>query len=693
MFHGSPSVRPAMTHAKMAPMADAEPFSVDTLLSLPRLEGLALSPDGSRLVTSVARPDAEGKKFVTALWELDPDAQREPRRLTRSAPGEAGAAFMPDGALLFTSSRPDPAAAKDDPRGEAPALWLLPSGGGEAYLIAAPPGGVDDIAVARSSGTIVLGASTHPRTAGWDEDAEREKARVDAGVQAQLFTDYPIRYWDHYLGPRERHLYAAPPPAGDTALEVNDLLPDPERLLDLSTFDITPDGATAVTSRAQDDADVRNRFLSELVAVTVATGDQRILASGDFGYESPACSPDGRWVVAIRAERSTPDRAGDQTLWLVDLATGDGQDLLPGFDLWPNAPVWAADSSAVYFTADSDGRTRPYRVDPDDQRLTRLAAEGVFTALCPSPDGATVYALRSMITVPPHPVALDASASDQEPRAFDGAWGAMALPGKVERVVATAEDGTEVRSWLLLPPDAGKRNPAPLALFIHGGPLGSWAGWHWRWSPHVLTAKGYAVLLPDPALSTGYGLDYIQRGWGRWGDVVYEDLMAAVDETVKRPDIDETKTAAMGGSFGGYMANWIAGHTDRFDAVVTHASLWALEQFHGTTDLGVYWEQEFGDPYTEPQRYRQNSPNLHVGDIRTPMLVIHGEQDYRVPIGEALKLWTDLKRHGVDGQFLYFPDEHHWILKPGNARVWYQTVGAFLDHHVRGQAWTRPELL
>ncbi len=674
-------------------MADAEPFTVDTLLSLPRLEGLALSPDGSRLVTSVARPDAEGKKFVTALWELDPSGEREPKRLTRSAPGESGGVFTPDGALLFTSSRPDPAAAKDDPRGEAPALWLLPSGGGEAYLIASPPGGVDGVKVARLSGTIVLGASTHPRTAGWDEDVEREKGRVDAGVQAQLFTDYPIRYWDHYLGPRERHLYAAPASEGDTALDVSDLMPEPGRRLDQSTFDVTPNGATVVASRAQDDADVRNRSLSELVAVDVATGEQRVLSSGNYSYESPACSPDGRWVVAIRAERSTPDRAGDQSLWLVDLASGEGRGLLPGFDLWPTDPVWAPDSHTVYFTADNDGRTMPYRVDLDDQRLTRLATDGVFTALCPSPDGATVYALRSMVTAPPHPVALHASANDQEPRAFDAAWGTLSLPGRLERFTATAEDGTEVRSWLMLPSGAGKRSPAPLALFIHGGPLGSWAGWHWRWSPHVLTARGYAVLLPDPALSTGYGLDFIQRGWGRWGNVVYGDLMAAVDETVKRPDIDETKTAAMGGSFGGYMANWIAGHTNRFDAVVTHASLWALDQFHGTTDLGVYWEQEFGDPYTEPQRYSDNSPNLHVGDIRTPVLVIHGEQDYRVPIGEALKLWTDLKRHRVDGQFLYFPDEHHWILKPGNARVWYETVCAFLDHHVLGRAWTRPELL
>jgi dipeptidyl aminopeptidase/acylaminoacyl peptidase len=149
----------------------------------------------------------------------------------------------------------------------------------------------------------------------------------------------------------------------------------------------------------------------------------------------------------------------------------------------------------------------------------------------------------------------------------------------------------------------------------------------------------------------------------------------------------------MGGSFGGYMANWIAGHTDRFRAIVTHASLWALEGFHGTTDLGLIWEREFGDPYTDPSRFREHSPHQYVAEIRTPMLVIHGEKDYRVPISEALTLWTDLSRHGVDARFLYFPDENHWVLKPQNARLWYQTVLNFLAEQLLDEEFERPELL
>jgi dipeptidyl aminopeptidase/acylaminoacyl peptidase len=250
-----------------------------------------------------------------------------------------------------------------------------------------------------------------------------------------------------------------------------------------------------------------------------------------------------------------------------------------------------------------------------------------------------------------------------------------------------------VGSWLLRPATASADSPAPLVVFVHGGPLGTWAGWSWRWNANLLVERGYAVVMPDPAISLGYGQSFIDRGWGRWGDRPYTDMIAAVDGALERPDIDATKTALMGGSFGGYMANWVAGHTDRFRAIVTHASLWELHGFHGTTDDGMWWEQEMGDPYTDPELYIEHSPHASVADIRTPMLVIHGEKDARVPISEGLRLWTDLMRHGVDAKFLYFPDENHWILKPQNARIWYETVLGFLDQHVLGRTWQRPTLL
>ena len=670
------------------------PFTVEAMISLARLSGLALSNDGARLVASVARPDAEGKKLVSALYEFDVEGENVPRRLTRSAPGESGAAFAPDGSLLFTSERPDPDAKPDDPRGEAKALWVLPAGGGESRLVAGPPGGVEAVAVARESGAVVFAAGTHPGSENWEEDAEREKARKDAEVSAQLFEEYPIRFWDHYLGPRERHLQLIPWPEGENRADSSrDLIQFPGRSLELAGFDVTPDGSTVVTGRWSDTDDVLERELN-LVAIDVDSGKQRTLAGDKAWYEAPACSPDGRYAVAVRDGRSTPEEMSDNTLFLFDLATGESKDLLAGFDRWPQGPAWSQDSKTVYFTADDEGHVPVFRVELAGGGVRRLTGEGAFSDLCPAPDGLTLYALRSGIAEPPHPVAIDLRDPVSEPRRL-GNFPELEvdLPSRTERVSVKARDGTRVPSWLVLPREASPENPAPLAVFIHGGPVGSWNTWHWRWNPHVFVEGGWAVLLPDPALSLGYGIEALRRGWGRWGDVVYDDLMRAVDGAEGREDIDAGKTIAMGGSFGGYMANWIAGHTDRFRAIVTHASLWNLEGFHGATDLGAWWEQEFGDPYEDPEPYRKNSPHLYIKNIDTPMLVIHGELDYRVPIGEALTLWTDLKRHGVEARFLYFPDENHFILKPNNSRIWYETVQSFIDQHARDREWTRPDLL
>jgi dipeptidyl aminopeptidase/acylaminoacyl peptidase len=670
-------------------------FDPDRYFKLPRVSGLVLSPDGRRLVATVATATSDGKRFVNALWELDPDGQREPRRLTRSAPGESGAAFLPDGSVLFTSSRADPeATASDGDDEEVSALWLLPAGGGEARMIASAPGGITAVRGARDATTVAFIANLFPGAETFDQDRERGKARDDAGVGALLFESYPVRYWDHYLGPREPRLFAAPAPASDDGRiePPPSPTPSPGRALEEANFDLTPDGRTVVTTWELDD-DVRNPR-TQLVAIEVESGQRRVLiddAASSVG--ELACSPDGRQVVCQRFWPGNTEAPTRVTLWLVDLASGEGRDLLPDVELVPAGPVWTHDGTAVLFSSDEQGRSPVFRMELDGGALTRLSADGSFSHLCPAPDGRRLYALRNTIGSPPEAVALATSGADQRVEPLPTPGLPLELPSSVTEVHTTAADGVPLRAWLVLPAGASGSSPAPLVTFIHGGPVSSWSGWSWRWNAPLLAARGYAVLLPDPGLSTGYGLAFAGRGRGRWGAEPHTDLMALIEAAEARPDVDETRTAAMGGSFGGYMANWVAGHTDRFRCIITHASIWALEPFRGTTDSAAYWDREFGTPEDEPARYREHSPNRLAGAIRTPMLVIHGEKDYRVPIGEALQLWTELKFRGVEAKFLYFPDENHWILKPSNGRLWYETVFAFLDHHLLGKDWTRPSLL
>ena len=475
--------------------------------------------------------------------------------------------------------------------------------------------------------------------------------------------------------------------AAEAAAAPRDLTPQPGRALDEHAFELSPDGRVAVTGWSVDDG--AGGLRKDLVVIDTGTGERRTLLSAPgFDFTAPRVSPDGKRVVAIRERHETYHQASALTVVQVPLdadrwtrrssagrGSADGPaetlDLLPGLEHWPAELAWAPDGSAVFITTADHGRGPVLRADLDTGAVTRLSTDhGAYSCLCPSPDGQFLYALRSAMDSPPLVVRLDAT-QPGEPEFLQGPAAPPPLPGRLDEIEAAAADGTPLRAWLVLPESASPDTPAPLLLWVHGGPYSSWNSWSWRWNPWLMAARGYAVLLPDPGLSTGYGHEFLARGHGDWGDLPFTDLMDITDAALARPDLDAGRTAVMGGSFGGYMANWIAGHTTRFRAIVSHASLWALEQMFGTTDCPAEWRRQLGTPATQPERYAASSPDRHVAAISTPMLVIHGDKDYRVPIGEALRLWTDLAaRPGqlAGSKFLYFPDENHWVLGPGNSR-------------------------
>ena len=668
-------------------MPNDDPYAdLAAYVALPRTSGLALSPDGRRLVTTVATLDAKRTRYVSALWEVDPAGARPAARLTRSAKGEGSPVFAPDGTLLFTSARPDPDGSEPDEDTPA-ALWQLPTTG-EARVVSARRGGFTAVAVARDAGTVVALSDTLPGATDGDSDADRRKARKDAGVDAVLHASYPVRYWDRDLGAGQNRLLAGE--VGSEPVSWRDLAPAPGRALHEADLDVSPDGRTVVTTWSV--ADPHGSRRTALVALDTTTGERRTLVD-DPGSEctGPVISPDGRTVAFLRESLSTPDEPIDVALVVVPLAGGDVREVAPTWDRWPGRAEWSPDSTALFVVADEAGAAPVFRIDVAGGEVVRLNADrGHYSDLRVSPDGVHVYALRDAVDRAPAPVRLDAHATDQQPTALQGPSTAPPPGGQLQEVVATAEDGSALRSWLLLPDGDG---PHPLLLWVHGGPLHSWNGWSWRWNPHLMAARGYAVLLPDPALSTGYGREFVRRGWGRWGAEPYTDLMTLTDAALQHPAVDASRTAAMGGSFGGYMANWIAGHTDRFRAVVTHASLWDLDQFGPTTDAAYYWSREMTSEMTH-----EHSPSRFADAIRSPMLVIHGDKDYRVPIGEGLRLWWDLCSRAEDPEtmphrFLYYPNENHWVLSPGNAKVWYETVLAFLAVHVLDERWETPELL
>ena len=726
---------------------------ITDFIEIPRIDGLSLSPDGHTVVLSVSVLDTKKTSYVRALWSIPADGRGTPRRLTRSAKGEGGPAFTGSGDVLFVSTRSD-ADAADAPDGDATAqLWLLPERGGEARAVTRLAGGVDSIAAtAAHSDTVILGTALLPSSTSLEDDAARRTMRSEKKVSAILHSSYPIRFWDHDLGPDEPHLLSldlsdaledsvlsgiavgddaaddapasdsgdakgpadasgpsgpsGPSSASDASAAANtpsptpypdylprpvDLTPTPGRTADTGGQALSPDGGTLLASLGVQETQGTRLTL---VAIDVASGSRTTLFDEPgVSFEEPVISPDGARIAYLRCPYDTPEEPGDRELWVANLDGSDARRLAPDWDRWPSSYAFDANSGHLLVAADQNGRGPIFRIALADDSVTQLTDDDyTYTNVCASPDGESVVALRSSYLEPSSPVRIDIAS-----RSVTRLPSPVRVPqttARLEEVECVASDGARVRAWLLLPEGTSAATPAPLVLWIHGGPLNSWNAWSWRWNPLLLVQRGYAVLLPDPALSTGYGLDFIRRGWNSWGDKPYTDLMSITDAAETREDIDETRTTAMGGSFGGYMANWIAGHTDRFSCIVSHASLWAMDQFVHTTDSSYHWLREF-----TPEALEENSPHRSVDRITTPMLVVHGDKDYRVPIGESLRLWSELTAHSAseDGtsvhRFLFYPDENHWILKPQHSVVWYQTVLAFLDEHVHGAAWKRPELL
>ena len=668
-------------------------FDLDAYVTIPRLTGLTLSHDGATLVCAVQGPDAEATAYTTSLWRIDGAGAAPARRLTRSVKGEAAAAFLRDGSLVLTSKRDVPPAGAEPAKETETALWRLPVDGGEAHVLARRDGGWGGLLTAADSDVVVASVLMHAGAADDEADAALREQRRKKKVSAIWHEGYPVRYWDHDLGPEATRLKAGAvtaDPTGDPALgELRDLTGDVGQAVASAT--LSRDGSLLVVVWRV--AGPRGETSTQLELIDVATGERRTLAAEPAAeFDTPVISDDARLVVCARTTKSTPNEAPRVGLWLVDLATGDEGPLAESWDRWAEPVAFSPDGKRIFVVADEDGAAPIFEVTIATGEVRRLTTDGAHTSVVRSPDGATLYALRTSYAEPGSIVAVDVATATS--RVLPSPVEYPPLPGRLERVETTTADDTRVPGWLALPAGASAENPAPLTLWVHGGPLGSWNAWSWRWCPWLLASRGQAVLLPDPALSTGYGQAFIQRGWGRWGAEPFTDVMALTDAAEARSDIRDDASTMMGGSFGGYMANWIATQTSRFQAIVTHASLWNLTNFGPTTDASWYWARELS-----PEMMEAYSPHNFADAITTPMLVIHGDKDYRVPIGEGLALWWALNhRHDGDPstlphRFLYFPDENHWILTPNHAKVWYQAVLEFLDANRTGRAVERPELL
>jgi dipeptidyl aminopeptidase/acylaminoacyl peptidase len=560
------------------------------------------------------------------------------------------------------------------------------------------------------------------------EEAKKSK------VTAQIFTGLLYRHWNAYKEGKRSHIFVVPAPPENMPIppRTGMLQLYPPRVLTPGDYDapefslggqddyaFSPDGQEICFTSNHDKKPAASTN-NDLWVASVNGGPAQstgrklptnITADNPASDATPLYSPDGRYI-AYRAQRRPGYESDRFRLMLYDRKTGEKKDLTDGFDHWVGTFVWTPDSKTVAFSAEHEGHSLVYALDAANSKSSRRALVAGFNDdLAVTPDGKTVLFTRMSLTAPTEiyasPVAgegcpamrgnVDAGKEscslnkDWAVSHFNDSLLAQVSMAKVESFSFKGAQGDEVEGFLVRPPNFDASKKYPVKFLIHGGPQGAWGDdWSYRWNPELFAAPtssgpGYVVIMINFHGSTGYGQKFIDAINGDWGGAPFEDLMKGLDYAEEHYGfIDKDRECALGASYGGYMANWILGHTDRFKCIVSHDGMFNAESAWGSTEELWFNDWEFkGTPYDNRALYQKWSPHQYAKNFKTPTLVIHGQRDYRLDVSEGFQLFTTLQMEGVPSKMLYFPDEGHWVLKPQNSRLWYETVNAWVDQ------WTK----
>lgn len=643
-------------------------LDVHRLVALGRLSEQALSPDGTWVAACVQAPDKDGSAYIGSLWKV-PANGSPAELLLEGAFDDKAPAFRPDGTLTFISNRTDDAhGSNDEPDSKArKQVWSLGTDGILTRLTDEPLGVVAH-KWARGADVHIVETPVLPEVP--PEEMDEHARNLEKGPSILRYTSMPVRFWDSWLPDQIHHLVALTP-AGR-----RDLTPDRTERFPEWSWAVSEDGTTvALTGRIPGPA---RMYTSTLHIVDVATGAARtLLADPDVSYGQPHFSPDGKTLLASRAEL-VPGRVSHDTLVLVPVDEPDALRVLAGdWELEPHPKGWTRDGTHVLATASEQARGRLYMLDAETGTQIALTHTGTCHAVTVGED--TLILQHSSVLTPPRLRMLNpVTGATTELAPLDGLEVDLAEHVVVEEITVTGHGGDPVHSWVLSPRNGTTGRGL---LWIHGGPISDWGDiWHWRWCSALAAAAGFVVALPNPRGSTGFGKEFVQGIWNNtWGDACATDVLAVADALAERDDVDADRITAMGGSFGGYMTNWLGSQTDRFASLVTHASLYDFQAFHGATDMPAFWAWQFGlDPWNDAADLDRYNPRAYLNNWRTRTLILHGEKDYRVPIAEALALFEGLQARGVQSELCVFPDENHWILKPRNIVAWYDAWMEFV---------------
>lgn len=664
--------------------AGKRPLTPHDLWAVKRLGSPRLSPDGKTVVFTIQEWSIDKNKGTTNLWLADV-ATGTLRRMTATASSDSGAVWSPDGKrLAFTSRRGED---------EAASLYVIPVDGGEPEKVLELPYSVAGPRWLPDGSGIIVSTTVIPELAGSLSKSDlaamkkEMKRRKDSKMTAKVTEDRQYRYFDQYLTDNLAHRLVRV----DLATKaIKDLTPKVERLFQNSgsvNFDIAPDGKTVAVAINSTPRPFRDHLNSDIYLVpTDGSGSlKNITPENRADDDSPVFSPDGRSLVFSRSD--IPFYSGElPRLWNHDVATGRNTPLTERLDYAFESVQFSDDGRTLWLTGEDKGVVPVFKANADGSGFTPVYREGSSTALDVS--GSSIVFLNDTTSRPNELFALDAKTGTvrQLTHVNDALMAQFDL-GKVESYWFAGANGEQIHGWLVYPPsyDASKRYP--LVQLMHGGPhTMNRDSWSYRWNTHLFAAPGYVVTWVNRHGSTGFGERFSRSIVNQWGDMPFEDIMKSTDYLLKRfPNLDPDRMAAAGASYGGYMAAWVLGHTDRFKCIIDHAGVNNSYAQYATDAPHGFPEVMGGKPWENLEGMQKQNPMFYARNFKTPTLVLHGELDYRVPYGNGLELYGVLQAMGVPSRLVVYPNENHWVLSPQNAIYWHWEMQNWLARFIGGK--------
>jgi dipeptidyl aminopeptidase/acylaminoacyl peptidase len=645
--------------------AQKQPFTVETMLRISRISEPVLSPDGRMVAFTVQAVDLDKNTKPKQIWSVALNGGL-PKQLTRDGDLNDRPRWSPDSRQIYFVSN----------RGGSGQIWTMNPDGGSARQVTHLSTEADGLLIAPDGKKIVFLSNVYPEC-GADDACNKTKLDEESKskVKARIYDSLLYRHWNEWQSQRRQHLMSI----DSDGTGLRDITPGTR---DVPPFSLGGPDDFAISSDSNEiaftmnaDANPAASTNSDIYTVPVGGGSEpKKITNSPGADDAPLYSPDGKYL-AFRSQARAGYESDRWRLMVLERATGHTTSLSENLDRWVGGMTWSPDSTRLFYTVEDRGRTGLQMI-----AVTGGGARNIVSGSSSlddvqfNSDGSTMIYTEESGSRPAEIFRASSSGGTPVPLTHlnDSLLSGAALT-PLEEMWVESPDNTRVHSFLVKPPGFTESRKYPVLFLIHGGPQGAWGeSWSYRWNAQVFASAGYLVVMPNPRGSTGYGQKFIDDINGDWGGKVYDDLMAVADHVAALPYADPDRMAAAGGSFGGYMIDWMLGHTTRFKAMVTHDGVFDLRSMAGSTEELWFPIWEFrGMPWDNPDMYAKWSPSYFVKDFKTPTLVFHGELDYRVPLSQGLQVFTALQMQKVPSKLIVFPDEGHWVLKPQNSVLWY----------------------